>query len=139
MKKALMICTVVFAFVAATSAQQVKLKGIVVDSVLREPYPFVYIDVLQGDSVIAKTHTDLDGLFSLKVPQGEYIMQFTALGCYRRAITLKAEKGAELDTIIMVVSDPFFYSDRTNNLAYPFGQTCPQELKIEGVEVKVKY
>ena len=143
MKKILLLCTAFLSLVASAEAQSmVKISGHVVDSVMREDYPFVYIDVIHNDSIIAKTHTDFDGNFILQVPAKEYVLQFKAVGCYQKQIAIMADKDINLDTIVMVVSDPFFYDNPIYDAFPPIIEIDPngatQQMKVEGVKVIVR-
>ena len=143
MKKLLLICAALLAFAASVSAQSlVKISGHVVDSIMQEDFPFVYIDVIQNDSVIAKTYTDFDGNFILGIPAGKYVFQFTAIGCYRKQLSILADKNIDLDTIVMVASDPFFYDDPHIVTQPPVIDIDPngatQQMEVEGVKVIVR-
>ena len=142
-RRILMLCAAMVAFAAMTAcksgADLVTIKGHVVDSVLQEDYPFMYIDVIQGDSVIAKTYTDFDGNFVMGLPAGEYVLKFSAVGCYRQTIAIIADKNTDMGTIKMVVSDPFFYDDPHIDNHPPVIEIDPngatQQMEIEGVNV----
>lgn len=143
MKKILLLCTALLALAATAEGQNmVKINGHVVDSIMQEDFPFVYIDVLQTDSIIAKTYTDLDGNFILGIPVGNYVFQFTAIGCYKKQLSIVADNNIDLDTIVMVVSDPFFYDDPHIVTHPPVIDIDPngavQQMKVEGVKVIVR-
>ena len=140
MKKILFLCTALLSLVASAEAQSmVKISGHVVDSVMREDYPFVYIDVIHNDSIIAKTHTDFDGNFILQVPAKEYVLQFKAVGCYQKQIAIMADRNIYFDTVVMVAADPFFYNDPHIVRHPPVIDIDPngasQQMEVEGIKV----
>jgi hypothetical protein len=53
------------------TAKHVTVKGIVRDKENKELLPFTNVMLLKGDSVLAKTVSDLDGNFSIDVPANE--------------------------------------------------------------------
>jgi hypothetical protein len=55
-----------------TILSEVKLSGLVSDKNTKEALPFANIALLESDSVIACTTTDLDGKYELKVAFGKY-------------------------------------------------------------------
>ena len=123
------------------SAQKVRISGHVVDSVMQENFPLVYIDVyaIQGDSVIAETHTDFDGNFQLWIPAGEYVLKFSTVGAYGKTVSVVAGKDTKLNTVEMVAKDPFFYESFPSGLQMemdPYGAT--QKMEVEGVKVIVR-
>lgn len=123
------------------SAQKVRISGHVVDSVMQENFPLVYIDVyaIQGDSVIAETHTDFDGNFQLWIPAGEYVLKFSTVGAYGKTVSVVAGKDTKLNTVEMVAKDPFFYESFPSGLQMemdPYGAT--QKMEVEGVRVIVR-
>ena len=123
------------------SAQKVKISGHVVDSVMQENYPLVYIDVyaIQGDSVVAETHTNFDGNFQLWIPAGEYVLKFSTVGAYSKTVSVAASKDTKLNTVEMVAKDPFFYESFPSGLQMemdPYGAT--QKMEVEGVRVIVR-
>lgn len=123
------------------SAQKVKISGHVVDSAMQENYPFVYIDVyaIQGDSLVAKTHTDFDGNFQMWISAGEYVLKFSAVGAYDKTVPMVAGKDTKLNTVEMVAKDPFFYESFPSGLQMemdPYGAT--QKMEVEGVKVIVR-
>lgn len=123
------------------SAQKVKISGHVVDSVMQENYPLVYIDVyaIQNDSVVAKTYTDFDGNFQLWIPAGEYVLKFFTVGAYSKTVPVVAGKDTKLNMVEMVAKDPFFYKSYPSGLQIemdPYGAT--QKMEVEGVKVIVR-
>ena len=140
MKKILLLCAALLAFAASVGAQNmVKVGGHVVDSVLMEDFPFVYIDVLHDDSVIAKTYTDFDGRFKVRIPAGEYVLQFKAVGCYQKQMVIVADRNIYFDTVVMVAADPFFYNDPHIVRHPPVIDIDPngasQQMEVEGIRV----
>ena len=125
--------------VAINKLPLVTIKGHVVDSVMQENYPFIYIDAIQGDSIIAKTYTDFDGNFVMRLPAGEYVLKFSSVGCYRQMIAIIADKNTDMGTITMVVSAPFFYDDPHIDNYHPIIEIDPngatQQMEIEGINV----
>jgi hypothetical protein len=121
------------------SAQKVKISGHVVDSAMQESFPFVYIDAIQNDSVVAETRTDFDGNFQLWIPAGEYMLKFSAVGAYCKTVSVVVDKDTKLDTVEMVAKDPFFYDFFPSGLQIevdPYGAT--QKMEVEGVKVIVR-
>ena len=143
MKKIFFLCATLLALTTSIEGQNmVKISGHVVDSIMQEDFPFVYIDVLQTDSVIARTYTDLDGNFRMRIPVGEYMLHFAAVGCYKKQISIMADKDLNLDTIVMVVSDPFFYDNPIYDVFPPVIEIDPngasQQMEVDGVKVIVR-
>ena len=115
MKKTILLFAVLIAFVPSATAQSkdntVIVSGQVVDSAHHDIIPFVHVAAVQNDSVIAKTMTDFDGFFKLSIPVGEYVLQFFGVGLLRRETTIIANKNTELDTMIMISPDPFYWDE----------------------------
>ena len=115
MKKSLMLCAAMVAMAFGASAQTFKISGHVVDSIMNEEYPFVYIDVIQGDSAVIKTYSDFEGNFQFWIPKGEYMLKFHAVGTRDWTMPLMADTDKKIGTIRMVVTDPFYYDEKSGN------------------------
>ena len=115
MNKTILLFAVLIAFVPSATAQSkdntVIVSGQVVDSAHHDIIPFVHVAAVQNDSVIAKTMTDFDGFFKLSIPDRECVLQFFGVGLLRREITIIANKDTELDTMIMISPDPFYWDE----------------------------
>ena len=144
MKKTILLFTVLLAFATSATAQSkdntVIISGHMVDSAHHELIPFVHVAAVHNDSVIAKTMTDFEGFFNLSIPVGEYVLQFFGVGLLRREIPIIANKDTELDTIVIVESDPFYWDDIEILTPYmdidPYGAN--QIMEVEGVKVIVR-
>ena len=144
MKKTILLFAVLLTLATSAAAQSkdntVIISGLVVDSAHQDIIPFVNVAAVQNDSVFAKTMTDFDGFFKLSIPVGEYVLQFFGVGLLRREIPIIANKDTELDTIVIVESDPFYWDDIEILTPYmdidPYGAN--QIMEVEGVKVIVR-
>ena len=145
MKKYIFL-SILLAIAANTTAQSkdntVIISGHVVDSAHHDIIPFVHVAAVQNDSVIAKTMTDFDGFFKLGVPVGEYVLQFFGVGLLRREIPIIANKDIELDTMVMISPDPFYWDEHIIFQYPPAIEIDPyganQKMEVEGVKVIVR-
>ena len=146
MKKTILLFTFLLAFTASATAQRkdntVIISGLVVDSAHQDSIPFVNVAAVQNDSVIAKTMTDFDGFFKLGVPVGEYVLKFFGVGLLRREIPIIANKDTELDTMVMISPDPFYWDEHIIFQYPPAIEIDPyganQKMEVEGVKVIVR-
>lgn len=143
MKKIMLLCAALLALAASAEAQSmVKISGHVVDSVTHEDLPFVDIEAIRNDSVIAKTETDFDGLFKLRVPKGKYVLRLSQVGLVSQTLPIVANKTISLGTIVMVMlpsfHDPEILVPRQPivEIGNPNGAT--QQMEVEGVKVIVR-
>ena len=59
----------------------VELKGVIVDSTSQEGFPMASIELVNNDSILITTETDLDGHFKIdRLKAGVYQLKIRALG-----------------------------------------------------------
>ena len=146
MKKTILLFAVLLTLATSAAAQSkdntVIISGLVVDSAHQDIIPFVNVAAVQNDSVFAKTMTDFDGFFKLSIPVGEYVLQFFGVGLLRREIPIIANKDIELDTMVMISPDPFYWDEHIIFQYPPAIEIDPhganQIMEVEGVKVIVR-
>ena len=120
-----------------------KVRGTVIDSKTKEPIPFVNVVFHSGETRVAVTQTDFDGLFKVELPAGDYKMEIRSVGYYtfeqQVSIAKKTDLGeiliectaALLEGIVIIESSstPLLEID-------PYGNS--QHLEIDGIQVNVK-
>ena len=88
MKKILMLWLVFLLPVCAAQAQQTRIEGVVTDSLTGERLPYAAVVWEQSD---IKTATDIDGRFSVSVPNRKGILQVSYMGYTPQEIPLSPQ------------------------------------------------
>ena len=136
--------------VEATQNQfRVKLTGVVQDSTLKEPIPFVNVIIKQDGKQVTGGTTDFDGIYSLMVVPGVYDMEISAVG-YKRfvrtgVVVPEGKKRVELEDIILA-STPAQFLDTGiliegggTPLIEPGSPGQDSNMEIDGVHLRIQY
>ena len=143
MKKLLIYCMLLLPMASGVSAQRVAdsvtVMGMVVDKDTQEQMPFIIMKIVKGKSVVAKAITDFDGMYEMKVPDGNYLLTASAVGYYDQAIRFVANKDVVLQVVKMKPFLCLWDKEFTGNPIIEYGPDgANQNMEIDGVNVKVR-
>lgn len=93
----------ILGFATAFAARQSAASGRVVDE-KGAPVEFATVVLLQDGSQVAGMATDADGLFSLRVPAGDYTLRIQYVGYDTIDYSLHLDEGAELGDFVLRAS-----------------------------------
>jgi len=123
-------------------AQNIKIKGQVIDLTTGEPLPFVSVTAIDSTGkVVIGASTDFDGYYTLKVPEGRYTIRCMCVGYYRLELpvdnytkdltlpTIEMKTSAILSEGIVIIED---------DPVIEIGPTGGINTEIQGVKVKVQ-
>lgn len=104
-KQILLLLVVVLSFILLTaqealkdeSAQQIEIKGVVLERGTRAPVAKKIFFVLENDQ---KIRTDEDGKFSFFLPVGRYTLSFPIVGYEKFETKIEVKKGEKLELIL---------------------------------------
>jgi len=120
----------------------IEVKGIVMDSVTKEPLPYAEVLIMKGDRVVDTVKTDMEGRYVLHLPRGEYSMSVYSVGYVTTRTDVEVRPAKGISEILLEpqqlpvqlmgmppVKDPPVEID-------PHGPS--QQMEVEGVKVKVQ-
>ena len=120
----------------------IEVKGIVVDSVTKEPVPFAEVIFKRGDRVVETVKTDMEGRYVLHLPRGEYSMSVYSVGYVTTKTDVEVRPAKGISEILL---EPQQLPAQL--MGIPPVKTLPveiapdgpsQQMEMDGVKVKVE-
>ena len=124
-----------------------RLEGVVMDSLTKEPLPFVNIIIKQNDKQVMGGATDFDGKFTIKLLPGEYELETAAVNywkSFRSGINIpEGETRVELPVILLkpnpdaIIDEVEIYGQSVPIIEIgPEGNT---NTEMQGVPLRIQY
>lgn len=125
----------------------VRLTGVIKDSLTEEPLPFVNVIIKQDGKQVTAGVTDFDGIFTIAVPSGVFDMEISSIGYnkyVRTGITIPEGKNrVELEDVVLVWNGPEMMEgiiiEGGSSPIIEIGPEGGTNTEIQGVPLRIQY